>query len=129
MFKKNFKAGFPKVGDITPLGAILVSRGALTSKGANGGDFTILGSHKIFTFYLIILLIFSLQLNTWPWGKTLTRKVYFVYVKYSEKVDKNIEFFRKRRDEKTKQCKITKMFKKFTLSIEDGQLAFFICLS
>ena len=42
---------------------------------------------------------------------------------HSEYVDKNVEFFRKRRDEKTKQCKITNMFKKSTQSIEDGQLA------
>ena len=94
-----------------------------------GGNFSILGSHKFFTFYHVILLIFSLPfslpLNIWPWGKTLTKKVHFVYVKYrfhSKHVDKNIEFLRKRRDKK-KQCKTTKMFKKFTQSIEDGQLA------
>ena len=34
-------------------------------------------------------------------------------------------FFRKRQDEKTKQYKITNMFKKSTQSIEDGQLAYY----
>ena len=32
-----YKAGFPKVGDIAPLGAILVSRGAITNKGTKRG--------------------------------------------------------------------------------------------
>ena len=33
------RTGFHKVGDIASLGAILVSRGAITSKGAKGGRF------------------------------------------------------------------------------------------
>ena len=58
-----FKAGFPKVSDIARLGAILVSWGGgwriLVKGRKEGGDFIILGSHKIFTFYLIILLILA----------------------------------------------------------------------
>ena len=87
-----------------------------------GGDFIILGSH---IFLSCFFTTFSFPFNIWPWDKTLTKKVRFVYVQYrfhSEHLVKNVDFFRKHRDEKTKQCKITNIFKKSTLSIEDGQL-------
>ena len=38
-YLKKSKAGFPKVGRIAPLGAILVKWGAKTCKGAKGGRF------------------------------------------------------------------------------------------
>ena len=42
---------------------------------------------------------------------------------HSEHLDKDLEFFRKRREERTKQGKITNMFKKSAQSKDDGQLA------
>ena len=50
-----FRSGFPKVGGTAPVGAILVSWGALISEGAKGGDFKTLGNFKIFKFTLDIL--------------------------------------------------------------------------
>ena len=42
---------------------------------------------------------------------------------HSEHANKDEIFFRKRRDDRIKQRRITNMFKRFTQSIEDGQLA------
>ena len=42
-------------GRYHPPGGDFSKSGAITSKEAKGGDFKMLGSHKIFTFYLAFL--------------------------------------------------------------------------